>query len=398
MNRRLLRALAIALACLTTLAFAAPAAAQGDKKWPAIRDELPSEKLKEAWDSAKELRDDGSWDAARVQYEAIHRQSKNVRVLYNVGICWKELGFFAQALGAWEKQLASREKLPPEEAKRAEQAIEVVRPFVSTLELESNQTGAALHIKGIEIGQTPFLGTIPIDVGKNELRLEKPGFLTVTRTVEVQKGKPLKLTLDMVPADKTAKVTISVAGADKAVLFMDGTELGPAPYTGELPVGKHTFEARQKGYVTATQTSELVFGESMRITLSMVKSLNEGKVRVTVDHADAVIKIEGQTVGTGSWEGLLPEGGHALVIEKAGYQTYKADIAVATDQERVFDVELEEDMTAHWIYWAVTGVVIAAGAGVASYFVLRPSEEPQVTGTLAPGVVPTNVGITIFSF
>lgn len=395
--RVLVRAITIVLTALLSLALAAPAAAQ-EKTWPSIRDELPTAALKKAWDDGKELREDDKWEAARVQYEAVYRQTQNPRVLYNVGICWKELGFFAQALGAWEKQLANRDKLPNNEAKRAETAIEVVRPFVTTLELTSNQTGATLTIKGIEIGKTPFLGTIPIDAGRNEIQLEKKGFITVSKTIDVPKGKPMKLELDMVPAEKMAKVTLSVSGADAATIFMDGSELGPAPYTGEVPIGKHTFEARQKGYVTGIQTSVIEYGESVRITLSMVQSLDEGKVRIKTDHADAVISIDGEVKGKGTWEGVLHEGGHALEIEKDGYETYSADIAVATDQERVLDITLQEDMTAHWIYWAVTGVLIAAGAGVTSYFVLRPSEESTVTGTLAPGVVPTNVGLTVFSF
>lgn len=395
--RALVRTVTMVLVTVFGLALAVPATAQ-DKKWPNIRDELPTAALKKAWDDGKELRDDDKWEPARVQYEAVYRQTQNPRVLYNVGICWKELGHFAQALGAWEKQLANRDKLPPDEAKRAETSIEVVRPFVTTLELTANETGATLSIKGMEIGKTPFLGTIPIDVGKNEIQLEKKGFITVMKTIDVPKGKPMKLELELVPAQKMAKVSLSVAGADAATLFMDGSELGPAPYTGEVPVGKHTFEARQKGYVTAIQTSVVEYGESVRITLSMVESLDEGKVRIKTDHADAVIEIDGEVKGKGTWEGVLSAGGHELEITKDGYETHSADIAVAADQERVLDITLQEDMTAHWIYWAVTGVLVAAGAGVTSYFVLRPSEESTVTGTLAPGVVPTNVGLTVFSF
>jgi hypothetical protein len=181
---------------------------------------------------------------------------------------------------------------------------------------------------------------------------------------------------------------------------MDGAELGKAPYTGDVPVGEHTFEARAKGFVTAIQKSEVKFKQELSITISMSKELKEGKVRIKTDHADAVIKIDGVTKGTGTWEGVLPEGGHSLEVEKDGYQTYEEEIAVATDQERVLDISLQEDMTAYWVYWAVTGVVVAAGAGVASFFVLSPADEPVVSGTFPPGTVETgaDVGITVFSF
>src|SRR5690606_12682589 len=130
----------------------------------------------------------------------------------------------------------------------------------------------------------------------------------------------------------------------QAMIYMDGSELGPAPFTGDVPIGTRTFEARSKGYVNAVQKSEIAFGKELTITIAMVKELREGKVRIKTDQSDAVIKIGGVVKGKGSWEGVLPEGGHELVIEKSGYQTYKDDISVAVDQERVLDIALEEDM------------------------------------------------------
>jgi len=36
-------------------------------------------------------------------------------------------------------------------------------------------------------------------------------------------------------------------------------------------------------------------------------------------------------------------------------------------------------------------VAVVAGGGVASYFVFRPAETSEVTGTFDPGVVPTTL-------
>lgn len=363
-----------------------------------ITDELPTPEAKRAWNRGLDLMDIKRWTDARIQFQAVYRDTKNARVLHNIAVCFKEDGFFAQAIGTWEKQLAQRAKLSEKEVKRAEDSIKIVQVYVTTLTLKSNQAGATLFIKGIEMGTTPFLGTIPIDQGKNEIELRKPGFETIKKTVNVEQGKPIELTLDMIPAKKTGTVNVSVTGPENAVVFMDGLELGPAPYKGPIAVGEHTFRATAKGWEDGIQTSKVEFGKELNITIAMVQELKEGKVRIKVDQADAVISIDGKVRGKGDWEGLLPEGGHKLVIEKEGFQTYEEELAVATDQERVLDIKLEQDMVSYWVFWAVTGVVVAAGAGVTSYFVLRPSEEPLVQGTLAPGTVPTNVGLTLFSF
>lgn len=385
MIRLLKNALLVLLVLTTVPAFAQP-------RTLTIKEELP-ETLRDEWDAAGDMFDDGNYRGALVQYQRIYDETKNPRVLYNIGIAHKELRRYAKALGAWEKQLTQRDKLPAKEVERAERAIEVVRPFVSTLTVTSNQAGATLRVNGDVAGQTPLLAPIPIDVGQNEIVLSKEGFVTVQRTIDVARGVPAEITIDLVRVDKTAMVTISIAGAENATIFMDGTELGPAPFKGEVPVGRHTFEARASGFVTARQTSVIAEGDPVRITLSLVRALAEGKVKIITDHPDAIIRIDDEVVGYGAWEGMLTAGGHQLVIDKDGYQTYETELALVADQERELRVTLQKQETTAWVYWGVTSVLVVAGTGVASYFVLRPSEGTEVTGTFEPGVVPT-----LFSF
>lgn len=386
---QLLRALWASLLVALSVMFAAGTASAQTTK---LRDELP-EHLRDDWDSAGDLFDDANFDAALLEYQKIYKETKNPRVLYNIGVCHKERKYYAQAVSAWEAQLAAKDKLPKAEVERAQSAIETVRQYVTTLEITSNQAGAKLFIKDIEHGLTPVSGPIPIDVGPNRLVLEKEGFARVERTVEITKGTPAKVVLNMIPADKTAPAKIAVTGAEGAVIFIDGTEMGPAPFEGEVPTGRHTFEARKKGFVTARQTSEVVFGQPVRMSLTLTSELNEGKVTIRTGHTDATITIDGQFKGMGTWEGLLPAGGHQLEVKKQGYQTRTQEISLVADQVRVIEISLEADKSTAWIYWTVTGVIVAAGAATAAYFVFRPAEASPVTGTFDPGVVPT-----IFSF
>ena len=374
-----------AFACWLLVAFAPGSASAQTVK---VREELP-ENLRASWDSAGELFDDANFEAALVEYQRIYDETKNPRVLYNIGVCHKERKYYARAVSAWEKQVAAKDKLPKAEVERAESALETVRPFVTTMELASNQAGATVFIKDVEVGKTPFDAPIPIDAGPNKIVLEKPGFARVERTVDVLKGKPIKLTLNMVPAEKTARAKISVAGAPDATIFIDGVEMGPAPFEGEVPTGRHTFEARKTTWVTARQTSQVVFGQPLKITLTLTRDLEEGKIRVRTGHPDATIRIDGEVKGTGTWEGLLPAGGHKLEVSKDGYKTLTQEVALNQNQERVLDVSLEEDDTNAWIYWTVTGVLVTAGVATTAYFVFRPAEGTEVTGTFDPGVVPT---------
>jgi hypothetical protein len=380
--------LALVLAFATALVFAAPVAAQG--KRPTVREEL-SEEARGDWDAARDLYADKNYSGALVQFQKVYDKTKNPRVLFNVGVCLKNLQRYARAISAWEKELTFRDKLPADEIKQLEQAVETVREYVTTLKVTANEPGATLYIKDEAVGETPFLAPVPIDVGEQKVRLEKKGFNSIEKTVNILRNTPAKISFELVPEGKKTAVRIRIAGAKKATIFMDGKELGEAPFEGQVPAGQHTFEAREDGYEVARQTSEVVFGKPFTLKLSLVEAVSEGKVKILTGHEDAVISIDGKVVGSGAWEGVLKAGGHQLEVTKDGYETYSTDLALSPEQERVVRVSLQVEKGKAWIYWTVTAVAVLAGGGVASYFVFRPSKTTEVTGTFDPGVVPTTV-------
>ena len=113
-------------------------------------------------------------------------------------------------------------------------------------------------------------------------------------------------------------------------------------------------------------------------------------MRVSASEADAVILIDGKVVGKGSWEGVLPSGGHQLTVRKDGFETYTSDIALSDDQVRTVTVPLvREAQGAAWVWWTVGSVAVLAGGAVATYYIAKPTEQAPVTGTWSPGNVPT---------
>lgn len=376
------------LACLWVATLAPWALAQGVR--PSIRDELPAE-ARVDWDAAKELYDDKNYKGALVQFQKVYDQTKNPRVLFNVGVCFKNLQRYSRAVSTWEKELSFKDKLTQGDIAQVEQALQTVRPFVSTLDVTSNEPGAKLYVNGEEVGETPLLTPLPIDVGEQRVKLVKDGFVSVEKTVDVLRATPVEMSLKLVPAAKKTRVTVSIEGAPKANIFIDGVDMGRAPFEGKVTAERHTFEARALGYVPARQTSQVAFGKPFNLKLSLVKSRDEGRVKVVTGHEDATIEIDDKVVGTGAWEGVLPAGGHQLVVKKDGYDTYSSDLALSPNQDRTMRVNLRPEREKAWIYWTVTSIVVVAGGGVASYFVFRPSKTSEVTGTLDPGLVPTAI-------
>ena len=344
-----------------------------------IRDELPRA-AREQWDSARELHDAGDFKSALVTFTRAYELSNNPRTLFNVGVCWKDLTRYSEAIKTWEKQLTFRKKLPKEDIRKAETAIRALQQFVSTIEVKADEAGARLLVDGVEVGVTPFLEPIRIDVGRRQLRLEKDGFEPAEKTFDVTRGKVASVTFDLQHTNKTGNVAVTVDGPESATVYMDGRELGPAPYKGPVPAGPHTFEARATGYATVQQSAEVVYGDSLSVTLSLAESKEEGKLRVLTEHPDAEIRMDGAVVGRGAWEGLLAPGGHQLEVSKAGYSTQRLEITLSPEQDRTVEVSLSAEKS--WLFWTVSVVAVVGGATLATVLLSRPTETTPVDGTL----------------
>ena len=365
-----------------------PTTAKPAKK--TVREELP-EAAKKEWDAARELLEANDYAGALVEYLRAYEISKNPRVLYNVGICEKNLRHYARAVSRFKQELADGQgKLSAEETQNVKDVISSLETFVSTVEVASNEPGATLFVDNDEAGVTPIVGPIAIDVGPHVLRLHKDGFADASQTVQIAGGSPAKASFTIEPLVKKTAVTVAVTGAPVANIVIDGVDMGQAPFKGDLAAGRHTFEAQAQGFVTARQTTDVVFKTPLNLTLSLAEERHQGKVRVDVQPASATIEIDGKVVGAGTWDGTLSTGGHQLIVKQAGYQTYSSEITLNDDQQRnVHATLLEERAGTGWIAWTIGTVLVVGGGAVASYFLFKPTDEKAVVGTLDPGTVTT---------
>src|ERR1700735_2915652 len=171
-------------------AFAAP----NPGKPKTVREELPDAARKD-WDAARDLLDTSDFAGALVEYQRAYDESKNPRVLYNVAVCLKNLRHYARAEATFKQELTDGAgKISPQEETDVKAAIQALDPFVSAVEVTTNETGATLLIDGEAAGQSPFDKPVPIDVGPHEVRLHKDGFVDAVQTMTIAGGTPAKET------------------------------------------------------------------------------------------------------------------------------------------------------------------------------------------------------------
>ena len=385
-------ALGLFVAAVSGVAHGQPAPKDGtsrSSKRTTIREELQGE-ARRSWNSAVELFEARDYQAARVEFQRAFELSQNPRVLFNVGVCDKNLQKYARAVSVWKRQIdLGASSLSSDDLQQTRDAIAAVEQFVSSIQLSVDVPGTALSIDDDQLAESPFASPIAVDVGRHTLRLRKQGYQDQTIEVTVASGKIEQLSVTLEPLVRTSLVSVAVTGGPGASVFVDGIDMGPAPFKGQVVAGRHTIEARSPGFVTARQTSEIAFGRPLDLLLTLARERHEGKVRIAADEPDAVIQVDGKVVGSGAWAGVLASGGHQLVVKKPGFVTYAADIALSDDQVRTLSVPMRrEERGAAWVWWTAGTVAVVAGGAIAGYFIFRPTDQAPVSGTWSPGLVP----------
>jgi hypothetical protein len=382
-----IRLTAIALLFVSSLANAQP-------KKKTVRDELPQQ-AQVLWDDAIRIMTSGTpeWDKAAAKFQEAYEVSKNPRILFNVGVCERNLQHFARAIAKFKQELAEGSgKLSPQEKSDVQATIDALQRYVSTIELTVKEADAVVFLDDQKVGQTP-IAPIPADTGASHvIRVEKEGFVPFEkRDVQVTSTGPTKITAELEPKQKKSEVEVVVKGAEGASIFIDGIDRGPAPFKGLIDVGPHTFEARLVGYDPAARREEVVYRQKVVLDLTLVRAVTTGHIRVeSLD--GATIELDGKVVGNTFFEGTIDMGTHTLAARKDGFNEGKLEIYLAKGETMSRRIPLTPEKKNEWVFWTVGTVIVIAGVATVAGFVFAPKDQSPVIGTLDPGLVTARHG------
>lgn len=375
----------------------APAAAP--KKGP-LRDQLTGEARARFERASQVFKSGTNYSAAMALFTEAYDLSKNPRVLFNVAICERHLNLYARAVMTLRRGLAEGEgKIPADEVVEMNKLIKGLEDFVSNVELVVSEPGAKITVNNpaggapIELGQSPLAGTLPVEVGERSFVAQKPGFSDATATIMVKKKETTKVTLKLEPLVKKSQVTVIVDGAPNAVVLVDDVEMGPAPFKGELAIGKHRLAVRAQGYKETSQTIDVPEGRPFEARIAPAVDANEGMLVITTDPTGGNIEIDGKSVGATRWEGAVKAGRHFIEVKKSGYVTSRHEVFVASEEQRDVSARLTAEKDTSWIPWTIGTILVVGGAAAVAAFAFRPDDKQPVLGTLDPGTARTlNLG------
>jgi hypothetical protein len=366
-----------------------------------VRESLPLE-ARGHWDAGVALAQRKNWDGARTSFQAAYDMSKNPRVLFNVAVAEKELGRYAAALDTFKKeQEQAKGQLTPDEEKELAAAIAGLEKLVGQLTIEVSEKGEMeVFIDDEKVDASKLPGPYTVKVGERRVRVVKAGFQEGVGTTQVSGGGKGIVQLKLIPLIKTSRVNVNVIGPANAIVKVDGKEVGPSPYAGQVTVqeSQHVFSAEAPGYVPATKAEVVKEGETLNITLQLAMEQEKGKLLVFAKPEGATIEIDGKVAGATKWEGPVDARVHQVVVKKQGFYTWSYDVEVPRGGERSVTAALNEDRNTSFVPWLIGTIVIGAAITAGIIFIASGADEEPQRGTLSPFVFGTTSYKPGFSF
>ena len=340
MMRRLFTRLSVVLVAFTLLA-STPALAQSIPIAPTGKPSAADEATaKKSFESGLRLYGEGSYAEALIAFEQSYRLGGRASALKNIAQCHRNLKHFVEAYEAYEQMLAKHEaQITPADKKAVQQALDELGVLTATVVVEVSEADAEIEIDGRSVGRSPMSKPKRLAAtGGHALRVSKAGFTHVEQPFSVESQQNKKIDVKLEVERTVGRVVVREQNGRDVHVFIDGKDQGPAPWEGDLPAGEHVIEGKSARF--SSDARKVVVAPKERLDLALDAAALQGRLRVTTVPASATIVVDGNTVGTGSWEGELPEGTHRIEVSLPGQTPQIREIALGRGQVIVQEIPI----------------------------------------------------------
>ena len=141
--------------------------------------------------------------------------------------------------------------------------LEAPKPINGSLDVNSSPMSAEIYIDGKHYGQTPNCIN-EILIGTHELKLEKSGCATLTKTITIKENETLTIN-EKLQTGKEITIFTDQSG-DK--IYVDGNYVGTSPITSNLTYGSHNIKAERNGKEVSKTISVSQSGGDDNVKLS----------------------------------------------------------------------------------------------------------------------------------
>jgi tetratricopeptide (TPR) repeat protein len=147
-----------------------------------------------------ELYRSGAYDAALAEFSRAYESAPNYRVLYNLAQTQAQRHDYVEALALFQSYLEEGAgQLSETRADEVRAEIGELERRTSRLRVDVNVDDARLFINDRPSVDLPRDEPLLLNAGIHRLRVDKPGYLSVSRTVTLAGGDDLSLTFELSP-------------------------------------------------------------------------------------------------------------------------------------------------------------------------------------------------------
>ncbi|MCP4412824.1 MAG: PEGA domain-containing protein, partial [Gammaproteobacteria bacterium] len=207
-----------------------------------------------------------------------------------------------------------------------------------SISINSNPSGAIIHIDGKKSGKTPETIT-DLSPGIHSVRIIMDGYEDWSESVDIKGDKENTLSANLL--EITGSININ-SNPPEATLYLDGEKIGITPDTlKSVAVGTHEVEVKMDGFAEWKKIVTVKKGKEF--TLNATLQLNTGSVNIETDPAEAIALLNGKDVGktpvnlTGIKIGI-----YEVELQKEGYSSCKKTIKIKAGKEYPLTAKLME--------------------------------------------------------
>jgi hypothetical protein len=316
LRARILSTVLLGATAASVVAASTPAFAQVTAK-----QQLDAKTRLAAGDKAAKSKD---WATARTEYAGsmeLHRTAAASEGLANAAYELKDTMAAYEAYKALLSEFGATMPKPKKDA--AQKRLSELEDATGELVVTVSEADAVLEIDGkpakLEAGKV----SLRVSAGPHKVRASKAGFIANEQFPAVPGKGKTETTIKLEAESKVTRVTIKEKSGEPVRVLIDGVDVGPAPYTGDVEPGEREIALRSNTRGVSNKVT-LTRGDTREITLESL--VTAASLKLTIPDGKGIIYIDGKVVGEGQFGGEVPAGAHTIAVTREGYERFEEQV------------------------------------------------------------------------
>ncbi len=214
-------------------------------------------------------------DAALAFEESLRLRAVPI-VSYNVGLAYRGLGRYVDAIQSFERYLAQPDPRADERRLAAiREELERMRQSLARVTLRIEPATATVAIDGRT--RTVTSEAIQLDPGRHVVEITAPDYRPDRRELTLRAGDALTTEVRLTPLPRVARLRVEPSVAN-GVVSIDGRTAGSGAVEVEVTPGEHVVEIRAPGYREYRRSVRVDAGGLVRIDASLTAASPTGLI------------------------------------------------------------------------------------------------------------------------